>query len=202
VAISKLSQERIARYWGREAPIVYPPVELGRFSPAESEDFFLFVGELVRHKNVELALQAAHRAKKPIKIVGSGPDEGRLRSEYGDSAEFLGRMDDVELAGLYARTRALIMPNVEEFGITAVEAQASGRPVIAVDGGGARETVLDQETGIFFPENDLDALTQAMENPFLDQFDPALAVANAQTFSVDAFKTGMLEQIRIATEAA
>ncbi len=202
VAISRLSQQRIARYWGREAPIVYPPVELDRFSPGQPEDFFLFVGELVRHKNVELALQAARAAGVPIKIVGSGPDEGRLQVEYGDRAEFLGRMDDESLADLYARARALVVPNVEEFGITAVEAQAAGRPVIAVDGGGARETVVDRETGIFFPENDLNALTQAMVDPFLERFDPDLAVANAQTFSVDAFKAGILEQVRIATDAA
>ncbi len=121
VAISEISRQRIAKYWGHaDVPIVYPPVELDRFELGQPEDFFVFVGELVRHKHVELALEAARRAGVPMKIVGSGPDEERLRGEYGEGAEFLGRLDDDALAALYRRARGLVIPNVEEFGITAV----------------------------------------------------------------------------------
>jgi glycosyltransferase involved in cell wall biosynthesis len=200
VANSRLSQERIRRYWGHDAPIVYPPVELQRFAPAEPEDFFLVVGELVRHKQIEVALEAARRARVPIKVVGGGADEARLRAAFNGQAEFMGRLGDDELAALYARARALVMPNLEEFGITAVEAQASGRPVIAADGGGARETVIGGETGRFFPLGDITALADAMHDPLLDSIDPGRPVANAQRFSVKAFQRGFLAQVEAAKE--
>lgn len=202
VAIGRLSQERIRRCWGREAPIVHPPVELHRFSPAQPEDFFLVVAELVRHKRTEVALEAARRTGMPIKVVGGGADESRLREAYGGHADFLGRLDDDTLASLYARARALVVPNFEEFGVAAVEAQASGRPVIAADGGGARETVVDGETGRLFPPDDIDALADAMRDPLLDTIDPARAVANAQQFSVEAFQRGLSAQIAAAKERA
>jgi glycosyltransferase involved in cell wall biosynthesis len=202
VAIGQLSQARIRRYWGRDAPIVYPPVELHRFSQSEPEDFFLVVGELVRHKQIEVALEAARRAHVPIKVVGTGVDQARLQAAHGDHAEFLGRIEDTELAALYPRARALVMPNVEEFGITAVEAQASGRPVIAVDGGGARETVLEGQTGLFFPFADVKALAAAMHHPLLDDMDPAHAIANSHRFSVDSFQSGIAAQVAEAQRSA
>ena len=191
VAISRISQERLARYWGVDAPIVHPPVELSRFTPSEPEDYVLVVCELVRHKRVELALEAARRAGVRMKVVGGGADEQRLRALYGDSAEFLGRIDDAALADVYARARALVMPNVEEFGITAVEAQAAGRPVIAAAAGGALETVIDGETGVLVPPEDVDALAAALRYEDFGRFDPALAVANAQRFSVERFRSQM-----------
>ena len=133
VAISRLSQQRIREYWGVAADIVHPPVEPHRFTPATPGDHLLFVGELVRHKQVDVALKAARQTRTPIKIVGGDGDEPRLKPEYAASAEFLGRVDDEQLAALYASCSALIVPNIVEFGTTttAVEAQASGRPVIA-----------------------------------------------------------------------
>jgi glycosyltransferase involved in cell wall biosynthesis len=191
VAISRISQERLARYWDVDAPIVYPPVELSRFAPSEPEDYVLMVCELVRHKRVDLALEAARRAGVRMKVVGGGADEQRLRSLYGEHAEFLGRIDDAELAGVYARARALVMPNVEEFGITAVEAQAAGRPVVAAAAGGALETVIDGETGVLVPPGDVDAMAAVLRDEALDRFDPADAVANAQRFSVERFRSQM-----------
>ena len=198
IAISRLSQERISRYWGVDAPIVYPPVELARFAPGEPEDFVLIVCELVRHKRVDLALEAARRAGTPAKVVGRGADERRLRALYGQHADFLGRIDDDALAALYPRALALVVPNVEEFGITTVEAQAAGRPVIAAAAGGALETVSDGETGVLVPPGDVDALTAVLRDAQLTRFDPALAVANAQRFSVAAFGS----QIRMHVDAA
>lgn len=190
IANSRVSQERVARYWGVEAPIVHPPVEIERFSPGEPEDFVLVVCELVRHKRVELALEAARRAGVRIKVVGGGADERRLRTLYGQDADFLGRVDDAGLANLYSRARALVMPNVEEFGITAVEAQAAGRPVVAAAAGGALE-IIDDQTGVLVPPEDVDALAAVLADEALGRFDPALAVANAQRFSVDAFQSHM-----------
>jgi glycosyltransferase involved in cell wall biosynthesis len=202
VANSALTQRRIREYWGREVPIVHPPVELQRFRPDERGpgDYFLMVSELVRHKEAEVALQAARLAGARIRVVGGGADEERLRALHGDHAEFLGRVDDGTLACLYARARALVMPNVEEFGITAVEAQASGRPVIAADGGGARETVVEGRTGLFAPHRDVQAMAEAMRSPLLDEVDPEEAVASAERFSVAAFQQGMRAQIAAAVE--
>jgi len=198
VAISRLSQRRIREYWGVEADIVHPPVELHRFTPATPGDHLLFVGELVRHKQAEVALEAARAARAPIKIVGGGADEARLRAEYGASAEFLGRVGDEELAALYASCRALIVPSLEEFGITAVEAQASGRPVVAADGGGTRETVIDGQTGCFFPKGDVQALRRILESPAIDQFAAADMVHNAERFSAEAFQNGIRRQVALA----
>jgi glycosyltransferase involved in cell wall biosynthesis len=198
VANSRLTQSRIREFWGRETAVVHPPVEVGRFSPGEPEDFFLIVGELVLHKNVEVALEAARNARVPIKVVGTGADERRLKALHGDHAEFLGRVDDETLADLYARTRALLLPAVEEFGITAVEAQAAGRPVIAANGGGALETVVAGETGLFAPVRDADALAKALLDPALDDFDPNRATENAQRFSVANFQRALAAQIEAA----
>lgn len=198
VAISRISQERIARYWGLDAPIVHPPVELERFAPGQPEDFVLVVGEIVRHKRMDVALEAARRARVPIKVVGGGADEPRLRALYGESAEFLGRLDDAALAQLYSQAKALVVPNLEEFGIAAVEAQASGRPVVAAASGGALETVIDGETGVLVPPDDVDAFAEVLGDEGLGRFDPAAAVANAQRFSVEAFGTKMRHQAALA----
>lgn len=201
VAISRLSRDRIRRYWGVDAEIVHPPVELHRFAPAAPGDHLLYVGELVQHKQVEVALLAAREARMSIKVVGGGADEARLRAIYGRHAEFLGRVDDDELARLYASCRALIIPNVEEFGITAVEAQASGRPVVAADGGGARETVIEGQTGFFFPRGDVAALSRILRSEAIDQLATADAVRSADRFSVQRFRDGIRLQVARARDA-
>lgn len=195
IAISALGREWIRRCYGRDAAIIHPPVETQRFSPGEHGEKLLVVSELVRHKRVHVALEAARRASLPICVVGSGPDRAALASSY-PQAEFLGRVDDGELAGLYASARAVVVPGVEEFGITAVEAQAAGRPVVAAGAGGALETVLDGQTGLLAAPDDVGSFERALlELEELD-FDPAAAVANAERFSVAAF------QRRLAGEVA
>ena len=139
IANSEITRERIHACYGRDANVIHPPVEIGWLEPGTPEDFFLVVTELAPHKRVHIALEAARLAGKRIKVVGAGPELARLRSTFGDSAEFLGRVSrPSELARLYPRALALVVPNVEEFGIAAVEAQAAGRPVVAVDAGGTR----------------------------------------------------------------
>lgn len=201
VAISDLSRERIARYFGRDAPVVHPPVELDRFTPGEPEDFFLVVCELVRHKQVELALEAARTARRPIKVVGSGPDAPRLQAAFPE-ANFLGRISDEELAEVYAHCRALVVPNVEEFGIAAVEAQAAGRPVLAVDAGGARETVVAGETGAFVETGNADAMARAMATIDWEAFRPADAVDNAKRFSAESFASRIRAAVACAQAGA
>jgi glycosyltransferase involved in cell wall biosynthesis len=127
IAISELSRERIKRYYDRDSVVIHPPVETTRFHLGDPGDHLLVVGEVVRHKRVHIALEAARRARVPIQIVGSGPDHAALSEAYPE-AEFFGRASDQELVELYAGARAVVVPSMEEFGITAVEAQAAGRP--------------------------------------------------------------------------
>jgi glycosyltransferase involved in cell wall biosynthesis len=194
IAISQLSRARIKRYYHRDAKIIHPPVETGRFTPGEPGDKLLMVSELVRHKRLQVALEAARRARAPIRVVGTGPDRAALREAFPE-AEFLGRANDEELAALYANARAVIVPSMEEFGITAVEAQAAGRPVIAAAAGGALETVLDGETGLLVTLNDVDAFQRAIETVDDLDFDAASAVRNAERFSVAGFQQRLSDEV-------
>ena len=168
-----------------------------RFTAGEPGAELLIVSELVRHKRLHVALEAARRAGAPIRVAGSGPEHASLAAAFPE-AEFLGRVYDAELEQLYARARAVIVPSKEEFGITAVEAQAAGRPVIAAAAGGALETVLDGVTGRLVALDDVEAFRTAIEGFEELGFDPAEAVRNADRFSVAAFRRGLSEQVERA----
>jgi glycosyltransferase involved in cell wall biosynthesis len=200
ISSSETGKERIRRYWNRESIVIHPPVEIERFAVSQPEDYYLLVGELVAHKRFDVALEAGLRARRRVVVVGGGPELGRLRERYGRSAEFVGRVDDSALATLYARAAALVMPNVEEFGITAVEAQAAGRPVIGVNAGGARETVVHGKTGWLVPPDDLDALTHALRSDYHEGrlAPPAEIQQHAQRFS----KTVFQQRMRAAVDEA
>jgi glycosyltransferase involved in cell wall biosynthesis len=199
IANSELTRERIKRYYGRDAPVIHPPVETQRFKPGRPGDSLLVVSELVRHKRVRIALEAARRAGAPIRIIGSGPEHRSLHQDYPE-AEFLGRVGDRQLAELYPRARAVVVPSMEEFGITAVEAQAAGRPVIAAAAGGALETVIDGETGILATLDDIDSFTRAIERVDDLDFDPDRAVANADRFSLAAFRQRLASHVSEALQ--
>jgi glycosyltransferase involved in cell wall biosynthesis len=196
VANSRICQERIERFWGRESAIVHPPVDVDRFSPGEPEDWFLVVGEVTRHKRTEVALEAATRAGRRVVVVGDGPELPRLRARFGARHEFLGRVADDRLEELYPRALALIVPNVEEFGIAAVEVQAAGRPVVGVDAGGVRETVVPGETGELVADAGAGALAEALREVDFTRFDQAAARRNAERFARPRF------QERLAAEVA
>jgi glycosyltransferase involved in cell wall biosynthesis len=201
VANSRITGQRIADFYGREAPVVHPPVETHRFATGEPEDFFLVVCELVGHKRVDIALQAAARAGVPIKVVGDGPEREKLAERFAGKAHFCGRVSDDELRGLYARAAALVLPNVEEFGIAAVEAQAAGRPVLGVAAGGALETVRDGRTGVLVPTGTVDEFAEAMRNVDFRAFDSAGIVQHAQRFSVERFRQQLTTLVRRILEA-
>ena len=188
ITISELSRQRLQDFYGRESVVIHPPVEVDRFSIGEPEDFFLVVTEIVPHKRVANALEAARRVGQPITVVGGGPELKRLSQEYAGGARFLGRVSDEELADLYGRAKALVLPNVEEFGIAAVEAQAAGRPVLAANAGGARETVLPGQTGALVPPDDVDALAEAMREIDWFGFDPGRIRDHAMRFSTAEFQ--------------
>ncbi|MCW3057886.1 MAG: glycosyltransferase family 4 protein [Solirubrobacterales bacterium] len=199
IANSQLTRERIKRYYGRDATVIHPPVETHRFAPGEPGDSLLVVSELVRHKRLEVALEAARRAHAPIRVVGSGPDQAALKDAYPE-AEFYGRASDEDLAELYSSARAVVVPSMEEFGITAVEAQAAGRPVIAAAAGGALETVLDGQTGRLVMLDDVESFTLAIKGIDELDFDPARAMHNAARFSVAAFRRRLSAQVAQAVQ--
>ena len=203
VANSKLTQRRIQDFYGREATVIHPPVDVNRFHCAPPEDFFLVVSEVVWHKRVAVALEAARLANRPLVVVGGGPDLKSLVARYGGpGATFTGRITDDELDDLYARARALVVPNVEEFGIAAVEAQASGRPVIAAAGGGVTETTIPGETSVLVPVGDARALAEAMRDGEFDRFSPQRIRAHAERFSVDEFKRRFTAEVARLTQSS
>ena len=199
IANSQLCRERIKRYYGRDAPVIHPPVETHRFAPGDPGDSLLVVSEIVRHKRLHVALEAARRAGAPIRVAGSGPDHLALSTAYPE-ADFLGRATDEDLARLYASARAVVVPSVEEFGITAVEAQAAGRPVIAAAAGGALETVLDGQTGRLAIPDDVESFARAIEDIDALDFDPARAVQNAERFSVSSFERRLSAEVSRVVE--
>lgn len=188
VAISNFVRERIAKYYRRDADVIYPPVDLSRFSVRdEVRDSYLMVGRLVTYKKFDLAIQAFNRLGWPLKIVGTGVDERRLKRMAKSNITFLGAVDDAHLADLYARSKAVIFPQEEDFGIVPLEAMASGRPVIAYRGGGAMETVVDGITGVFFDEQTPESLIAALERFDPNSYDSAACRARAEEFDVQVF---------------
>jgi glycosyltransferase involved in cell wall biosynthesis len=188
VANSELTRQRIGDFYGRDAIVVHPPVDIDRFrTDPDPEDYVLTVGEVTRHKDTEIAVAAAERAGVRIKVVGHGPDLVRLRERYR-SAEFLGRVDDRRLIELYAHCRAVVAPAIEEFGITMVESHAAGRPVIAPSCGGALEIVTDGVTGVLVRPRSVDAMAEALRATDWEGFDVARLRANAERFSTRHFR--------------
>lgn len=190
VAISRTVQERINGFYNRGSTIIYPPVDVDRYQPAsEAGDYFLILSRLVPYKRIDLAIQAFNRANLPLVIIGDGRDRQRLEKMAGPNVRFLGYLPNGQVAEYLSRAQALVFPGEEDFGIVPVEAQAAGRPVIAYAGGGAKETVVDGETGILFPEPTPDALLDALQRFERMHFDPMTLRASAQRFTRQVFQT-------------
>lgn len=198
IANSETTRRRIRRYFGRESDVVYPPVETSRFKPGPVSDFYVVLSELMPHKRIHLAIEAFNRLRLPLVVIGNGPDARRLRRLAGPTISFTGRVSDERAAQLLSAARALVVTATEEFGIAAVEAQAAGRPVIALAEGGVRETVQEGVTGTFYETADPDALAEAVAGFDALGADPAACVANADRFDVAHFRHGIR---RVVAEA-
>jgi glycosyltransferase involved in cell wall biosynthesis len=197
VANSLVTQARIRAYFGREAPIVHPPVVTGRFAPGPVGDYYLVVSELMAHKQIDVAIQAFNALRRPLVIVGDGPAAARLRRLAGPTIRFTGRLTDAEVARTLQGARGLIVTAVEEFGIAAVESQAAGRPVIARRGGGVLETVVDGVTGCFWTGGADELATAVLE--FDDAaVDPAACVAQAAGFDSASFRRRFRQEVAAA----
>ncbi len=194
VANSSTVAARLRTYYGRDSTVIYPPVDVSSFSPAPADeigDYWLMVGELVRYKRPDLAIQAFNATGRKLVVIGGGEILKEMRALAGPTVEVLGPQPFSALVHHYARARALIFPGEEDFGIVPVEAMASGRPVIAYGRGGATESVVDGVTGVLFPEQSVEAINAAVERCERLAFDPAAAVARAAEFSADKFAQRM-----------
>ena len=211
VANSRNVAAKICRFYGRRAEVIYPPVDLEKFSIRDTpKSYYLIVSALVPYKRVDIAIRAFTEIGLPLKVVGEGPSQRRLMRNAGANIEFLGWVGDSALADLYASCEALVFPGEEDFGIVPLEAQACGRPVIAYEKGGVLESVIpfdpsaegtdvqSSATGIFFSDQTTESLIQAVElyQRTRKLFNPMTIRAHAAQFSCQRFKGQIDEYIR------
>lgn len=195
VANSRHVADRIKRWWLRDATVVAPPVDIGRFTPdpdVEREEFFLLAGRLVPYKRPHAAAAAARRSGTKLVVVGEGRMRAAVEAAGGSNVELVGRVDDDMLLNLYRRCRAVVLPGEEDFGIIPVEAQACGTPVLARARGGVWDSVIPGRTGTLYPaldsSDEVDVLADAMRTFDGSVFDPAVIRAHAVGFSPEAFQ--------------
>lgn len=203
IANSDFVAKRIKKYYKRNSTVIYPPVETEKFGiSADIGDYFLIGGRLAPYKRVDLVIEAFKNTDKKLKIYGDGVDSVRLRqmSEGYSNIEFLGRVNDARKAELYSKALAFIYPQEEDFGITAVESMASGRPVIAYKSGGAVETVIEGEAGMFFSEQSAAGLALAVNQFDSSKFNPEAIKSHAEKFSSERFKAEFGEYVKKSFE--
>jgi len=204
IGISRVVAERIRRAYGREAAVIYPPVEVRKHRVSRKiDDYFLVVSRLAPYKRIDLAVQACTRLGLQLKIVGAGRDRERLERMAGPTIEFLGfEPDDNVVRRHYARCKAFLFPGEEDFGISPLEAQASGRPAIAYAAGGALDTILPGVTGELFAAQTVDSLAEVLGKFELSSYDPQRIREHALQFDSRVFKRQMKEFVeRVANGA-
>ncbi len=198
IANSPVIAERIQKYYRREAVVIPPPVEANRFpsDPAtEVEDYFLILGRFIPYKRFDLAIEACNRLRLPLVVIGKGRDEERLKRMAGPTIRFLGRLSDEEVIHYYRHCRAFLFPGDEDFGITPLEAQAAGRPVIAYGSGGALASIVDGVTGVFFQEQTVESLVEALTTFNEQNFDPYVIRNHALEFDTPRFQRRIMQFI-------
>jgi glycosyltransferase involved in cell wall biosynthesis len=188
VAISTIVAHRIEKFYRRDCDIICPPVDTSRFSISpEVDDYYIIVSRFVPYKRIDLAVRAFTKLGIPLKVVGSGRQMKHLQEIAGPNIEFLGRVSDKELPTLMARAKAYVMPGEEDFGIAPVEANACGRPVIALAAGGALDTQIDGVTGVLFREQTVEGLCDAVRRLESLTFDPERIQQHAKKFDTSVF---------------
>jgi glycosyltransferase involved in cell wall biosynthesis len=198
IANSPVVAARIQKYYRRDAVVIPPPVEVSRFSfdpGIEREDYFLIVSRLIPYKRIDLAIEACNRLHLPLVIIGAGRDMERLKRMAGPTIRFLGRLSDQEVLHYYARCRAFLFPGEEDFGITPLEAQASGRPVIAYGRGGSLASIVEGITGEFFYEQTVDSLAAVLASFEERRYKSQTIRNHALEFDTSRFRRRILQFI-------
>ncbi len=189
IANSKNTSKRIWHVYKRNSEVIYPPVEIDKFKiSSKNEGFFLIVSRLVSYKKIDIAIKAFNELGLPLFIIGDGPEYKNLKKISNSNIKFFGFLPDNEVKEFYSKCKAFIFTPLEDFGITPIEAQASGKPVIAFRGGGALETIIEGKTGIFFDEQTPESLIKSLERFKYYKFHPDEIRANAENFSSEKFK--------------
>lgn len=197
VAISKFVAQRIRKYYQREAEVIYPPIDFSAYETAESvSDRFLIVSRLMSYKRIDIAIEAFNKLGFPLDIVGVGPEEKKLKNLSGKNIRFHGFLSDEQVKKMYAECKAFIFPQEEDFGLTPLEAAASGRPSIAFGGGGALETVKENLTGVFFKEQTAESLSQAVLDFLSKKFDSQEIREHALRFDINRFKVEFMRYVQ------
>ncbi len=192
IANSRNVAARIQTCYNRSSEILHAPVDTSVFQVATGNDgSFLIVSALVPYKRIDLAIQACKKLDQPLNIVGTGPDEVKLRSMAGSNVRFLGWRSDADLARLYGQCRAVLFPGIEDFGIVPLEAMASGKPVVAFGRGGALETIIHGTTGVFFGEQTVESLVNAIRRLGQLKLDHFAIRRHAEGFDRASFRTGL-----------
>jgi glycosyltransferase involved in cell wall biosynthesis len=196
IANSPVVAERIRKYYRREAVVIPPPVDVSRFpfdGNAQPEDYFLVVSRLIPYKRIDLAIEACNLLRLPLVIIGGGRDEARLRKMAGPTIRFMGRLSDQEVLHYFAHCRAFLFPGEEDFGITPLEAQAAGRPVIAYGAGGALASIIDGITGAFFHEQTVESLAAVLAEFNERMYNPYVIHNHALEFDTPRFRRRILQ---------
>ncbi len=196
IANSPVVAERIRKYYRREAAYIPPPVDASRFpfDPAiVPDDYFLILSRLVPYKRIDLAIQACNQLQLPLVIIGGGRDLDRLKQMAGPTIRFMGRLSDEEVIHYITHCRAFLFPGEEDFGITPLEAQACGRPVIAYGAGGALASIIDGITGRFFEEQTVESLTNVLATFDERLFDSNVIRSHALEFDMPLFRRRILQ---------
>lgn len=192
ISISNEVEKRVKKYYKRDSEVIYPPIEdkFYSFNPISihNREYFLVVSRLVPYKKVDLVIEAFNKLKFPLVIIGSGNEENILKSKAGGNISFLGQVEDHRLLEYYRRAKAVIFPQLEDFGLVPLEAQALGTPVIAYAGGGALETVIPGKTGYLFEEQTPNSLIDAVKKFSGRSFSPIECIENAREFNYSGFK--------------
>jgi glycosyltransferase involved in cell wall biosynthesis len=189
IAASRLVQQRIAKYYRRKSLVLQPPVDISRFDPvAEHDGYYLMLMRLVGWKRPDLVVEACNRLRLPLVVAGDGREHAVLTRMAGPTVKFVGRVDDQRMRALYARCTALILPSEEDFGITPLEAMASGKPVIAYAAGGALETVIPGVTGTLFDAQTVESLTKVLERFEPGRFATGIIRQHAERFDSTIFR--------------
>lgn len=189
IANSTVVRERIRKVYGRSSSLIFPPVNLSRFQISGSgpDDYFLVVSRLVSYKRIDLAVEACTRLGRKLIVIGDGPDRNRLERMAGPTIRFMGRLADGEIVRYMQRCQALIFPGVEDFGITPLEANACGRPVLAFRGGGALDTISPGLNGMFFDEQTADSLADGLQRIVRQPWNAGIIRRHAEQFGEEAF---------------